>query len=154
MNTPIENQLITVGNVPVPVPVLVIEYLGEREVPKSKDQILLLIMQLLAEQEERMQQIEAVQARHQERLNSIANRQDRMGGGTGHMTALVFCRLECLPSPLVFARRLDFLAADFCHRLGILTGQVPDERWGTVNSYPVEVLQECLLTMDQQDNAA
>ena len=51
-------------------------------------------------------------------------------------------------------RGLGVMATEVCRKLGIRTGRVPDERWGTVNSYPVEVLQECLATFNNESSAA
>ena len=117
---------------------------------KSKAHELLRVVQVLVEQEERLQHIESEQMRSQARLDEIAQRQADMDGNTGYMTALAFCRREKVRAPLAVAQRLGVMASELCRKLGIRTGRVPDERWGTVNSYPVEVLQECLATMNEQ----
>ncbi|OSM07620.1 hypothetical protein MAIT1_04398 [Magnetofaba australis IT-1] len=63
------------------------------------------------------------------------------------MTALAFCRREGIDAPLSFAQALGLKATKLCKDLEIRMGRVPDERWGAVNSYPVEVLRECLQSM-------
>ncbi|MBF0115636.1 MAG: ORF6N domain-containing protein [Magnetococcales bacterium] len=111
---------------------------------KSKAHELLRSVQLLVEQEERLQRVADEQHRQQEQINAIAKRQDDMDGDTGYMTALAFCRRENIPAPLVFAQKLGIQAAEMCRKLGIRMGSIPDERWGNVNSYPIAVLVECL----------
>ncbi|MBF0310619.1 MAG: ORF6N domain-containing protein [Magnetococcales bacterium] len=118
--------------------------------PRSKAHELLRSVQLLVEQEERLQRMADEQRRQQEQLDAIARRQADLDGDTGYMTALAFCRRENVPAPLTLARRLGIMASDLCRDLGIRTGRVPDERWGSVNSYPVEVLRECLATLNRQ----
>ena len=122
--------------------------------PKTPAHELLRSVQLLVEQEERLQRVADEQHRQQKQINAIAKRQDDMDGDTGYMTALAFCRRENIPAPLVFAQKLGIQAAEMCRKLGIRMGSVPDERWGKVNSYPVAVLLECLAVADKQDNAA
>ena len=121
---------------------------------KSKAHELLRSVQLLVEQEERLQRVADEQHRQQEQINAIAKRQDDMDGDTGYMTALAFCRRENIPAPLAFAQKLGIKAAEMCRKLGIRMGSVPDERWCKVNSYPIAVLLECLAAVDKQDNAA
>ncbi|OSM04465.1 ORF6N domain-containing protein [Magnetofaba australis] len=115
--------------------------------PKSKAHELLRSVQLLVEHEERVQRLESAQLEQQRVLDQIAQRQDDMDGDTGYMTALAFCRREGIPAPLSFAKRLGSKASDMCRKLSIRMGQVPDERWGSVNSYPVEILRECRQSM-------
>jgi hypothetical protein len=118
--------------------------------PKSKAHELLRAVQLLVEHEDRMQALEQEQASQQKQINAIANRQANMDGDTGYMTALVFCRHEGMSAPLTFAQNLGGHAANACRRLKIKIGKVPDERWGWVNSYPVDVLRECWAAIDQK----
>ncbi|MBF0116603.1 MAG: ORF6N domain-containing protein [Magnetococcales bacterium] len=119
-------------------------------VPTSTAHQLFLMAKAVWEQEERVRQLEQTSTDQQRQIDAIAQRQANMDGDTGYMTALAFCRREKIPAPLTLARRLGVMATDLCRDLGIRTGQVPDERWGTVNSYPVEVLQDCLATMNEQ----
>ena len=118
--------------------------------PKSNAHELLRSVQLLVEHEERMHRLEIKHASQQEQLEAISKRQAGMDGNTGYMTALAFCRKEGVPAPLSFAQRLGHKATDMYRNLGICTGRIPDERWGAVNSYPVEILQECHMTMGKE----
>ncbi|MBF0424605.1 MAG: ORF6N domain-containing protein [Magnetococcales bacterium] len=119
-------------------------------VPTSAAHQLYLMAKTVWEQEERVRQIELTSSEQQRRIDAIAKRQADMDGDTGYMTALAFRRRENIPAPLTLARRLGIMASDLCRDLGIRTGRVPDERWGSVNSYPVEVLRECLATVNRQ----
>ncbi|MBF0423148.1 MAG: ORF6N domain-containing protein [Magnetococcales bacterium] len=121
-------------------------------VPTSAAHQLYLMAKAVWEQEERIRQIEQTSSEQQRRIDAIARRQDDMDGDTGYTTALAFCRREKVPAPLALARRLGVMASEMCRDLGICTGSVPDERWGSVNSYPVDVLRECLVTLN--NNAA
>ena len=109
---------------------------GRYETPESPVHALLRSVQLMVEHEERLNQQQA-------QIAAIAQKQEEMNGDTGYMTALAFCRREGVAAPLEFAKRLGRMATEKCKRLNIRTGKVPDERWGTVNSYPVEILREC-----------
>ncbi len=111
--------------------------------------ILLQAVQLLVEQEERMQQIQDEQSRQRKQLDAIAQHQSG-DDGTEYMTALAFCRQEGESALLAFAHWLGILANDLCRDIQVRNIRVPDERWGTVNSYPVEVLRDCLAAIDDQ----
>ena len=99
-------------------------------------------------QEQRVNQLAQFQQSQQQQLDAIAQRQADMDGNTGYMTALAYCRKEGIPAPLSFAQRLGLKASDLCRNLAIRMGRVPDERWGSVNSYPIEVLRECHHAME------
>ena len=118
--------------------------------PKTPAHELLRSVQLLVEQEERLQKVQEEQCRQQVQIEAIDRRQNNMDGDTGYMTALAFCRRENIPAPLVFAQKLGIQAAEMCRKLGISMGSVPDERWGHVNSYPIAVLLESLTSIKQK----
>ena len=112
--------------------------------------ILLQAVQLLVEQEERLQQIQAEQSRQGKQLDAIEQHQGDMSNDTEYMTALAFCRQEGESAFLIFAHWLGILANDLCRDIHVRTIRVSDERWGIVNSYPVEVLRDCLAAIDDQ----
>ena len=123
-------------------------------VPTSTAHHLYLMAKAVWEQEERARRVEMDHSEQRRQIEAIAQRQDDMDGDTGYMTALAFCRRENIPAPLSRARRLGIMASEMCRDLGIRTGRIPDERWGSVNSYPIEVLRECLHSMDEKTAAA
>ena len=91
-----------------------------------------------------LDKVKQEQSRLKNELSKIEKRQDNMDGDTGYVTVLGFCRREGIPASAAFARKLGKLAAKRCKSRAIPIGKVSDERWGTVNSYPVDVLRECL----------
>ena len=113
--------------------------------------ILLQTVQLLVEQEERMQQIQDEQSRQKKQLDAIAQHQMGEDDDTEYMTALAFCRREGEAALLTFAHWLGILANDLCREIHARSVRVPDERLGTVNSYPVEVLRDCLAAINDQN---
>ncbi|MBF0214135.1 MAG: ORF6N domain-containing protein [Magnetococcales bacterium] len=122
--------------------------------PTSAAHQVYLMAKAVWEQELRVRHLEQTSDDQQRQIDAIARRQDDMDGDTGYMTALAFCRRESVPAPLSLARRLGVMASEMCRELGIRTGRVPDERWGAVNSYPIEVLKECLATLNRTATAA
>ncbi|MGN7613062.1 hypothetical protein ACQZV8_13365 [Magnetococcales bacterium HHB-1] len=106
--------------------------------------LLLESTQLLVEQERRMEVIQIQQRVHQEKIDQI---KQRLQSHTGYTTALNYCRSQEIASPLSMAPELDKAASERCSQLQIRMGNVPDKYWGSVKTYPVEVLQECLETL-------
>ncbi|MBF0181935.1 MAG: ORF6N domain-containing protein [Magnetococcales bacterium] len=123
-------------------------------VPTSAAHQVYLMAKAIWEQEERVRHLEQSSTDQQRQIDALARRQDDLDGDTGYMTALAFCRREHVAAPLSLAQRLGQRASEMCRELGIRTGRVPDERWGAVNSYPVEVLRECLATLNRSATAA
>ncbi len=117
---------------------------GNASEPLDLEDQILLIAQAAVEQKNHQKQLAKTQLRQQEQINDIAKRQDDLDGNTGYMTALAFCRREGIPAPLAFTKKLGKKATGVCKLLGITIGIVPDERWGTVGSYPIGVLRECI----------
>ena len=116
-------------------------------VPTSAAHHVYLMAKAVWEQEERVRQLEQANSDQRQQIEAIAQRQADMDGDTGYLTALAYCRRENIQAPLTLARRLGIMASDMCRDLSIRTGRVPDERWGSVNSYPIEVLRECHQSM-------
>ncbi|WP_081436221.1 ORF6N domain-containing protein [Magnetococcus marinus] len=114
-----------------------------RTAPTSTAHQLYLMAKANWEQEQRLSQIAELQHNQQQQLDALAQRQSDMDGNTGYMTALAYCRKESIPAPLAYAKQLGIKASEMCRNLAIRMGQVPDERWGSVNSYPIEILREC-----------
>ncbi|ABK45261.1 hypothetical protein Mmc1_2768 [Magnetococcus marinus MC-1] len=114
-----------------------------RTAPTSTAHQLYLMAKANWEQEQRVNQLAQFQHNQQQQLDAIAQRQSDMDGDTGYMTALAYCRKESIPAPLAYAKQLGIKASEMCRNLAIRMGQVPDERWGSVNSYPIEILREC-----------
>ncbi|MBF0341802.1 MAG: ORF6N domain-containing protein [Magnetococcales bacterium] len=123
-------------------------------VPTSAAHQVYLMAKAIWEQEERVRHLEQSSTDQQRQIDALSRRQDDLDGDTGYMTALAFCRREHVAAPLSLAQRLGQRATEMCRELEIRTGRVPDERWGAVNSYPIEVLKECLTTLNRNATAA
>jgi len=102
----------------------------------------LSLLDTLAQGLAQMAELERKQNNQTSQLSAIAKRQDEMDGDTKFMTVLAYGRVNKLNLPLKEANKIGRKAAKFCKKEGILMGSVPDERWGTVKSYPVSVLDE------------
>ena len=89
-----------------------------------------------------LDRLERQQAEQDQRLAAVEARQDRMDGDTGYMTVTAFCRAFDVCLPLSDANAFGRRAAQVCRERGLPIGEIPDERFGRVNSYPVPVLQE------------
>jgi len=83
-----------------------------------------------------------LQQENLKRLEAVETRLDNLNGDTGYMTALAYCRQHGMSAPLKVANLLGRKASKYCREADITMGEVPDERWGSVKSYPVEVLRE------------
>ncbi|TXH09970.1 MAG: hypothetical protein E6R04_06815 [Spirochaetes bacterium] len=81
--------------------------------------------------------VEAAEARSEA---AIANaRIDGIEHNTGYYSALAYARLTNLPSSNSFLKDLGTRAGKVGRAMGIASGTAPDERFGTVNTWPVQV---------------
>lgn len=97
-------------------------------------------LEMLAEGFANMARLEAEQSVIKAEIAQIKDRQDQLDGDTQYMTALAYCRKHKIPAPLKVANKLGRDCAKHCKQYTIKIGTVPDERWGSVNSYPVKIL--------------
>ena len=63
---------------------------------------------------------------------------------TGYMSITAYCKFNQLKLPLAKANKLGRKVAKYCRDEGIMVGSVPDERFGTVNTYPADIIEEFL----------
>jgi phage regulator Rha-like protein len=63
--------------------------------------------------------------------------------GTGYQTVSAWGKMNGAPMALKTAQKLGSACAAKCKKHGISVGKVPDERFGEVNSYPIDVINEC-----------
>lgn len=127
------------------------------EQPMSKAEHILLMAHKMVDHErridhheERINHVEIDQSQmalkqesQQQQIDCVSQRQDAMNGDTGYRTVLAFCRMKDLAAPLDFAKKFGRRAAKECRRLNIDIGEVSDERYGSVGSYPIAILEEC-----------
>lgn len=107
---------------------------GSYAVAKSPAELLLDQAQILVEQERRVAKAEQQARLAHQRLDQIETACD-------HFTIIGYARMfRGQPLPLVEAARIGGAAARMCKGLGVPTGEVPDPRFGRVNTYPRAVL--------------
>jgi len=86
--------------------------------------------------------MEREQARQATALSRLEHRIDMMDGDTGYMTVTAYIRNLGRRIPLSKAQSFGQKASKAAKALGVMLGNVPDERFGTVHSYPIALLHE------------
>lgn len=87
---------------------------------------------------------------HEHRLERLERRVELLDSDTGYCTVLAYFRRRGLkPPPISTANRIGQEATRLARENGIRLGKVPDERFGTVNSYPVSLLDEVVTALVQ-----
>ena len=99
--------------------------LAPLDVLKSAVEYLIAHDQKLTDHESRLVQLEA-----------------RTSSDTGYISLIAYCRLKGMDKSLSELRALGSKLRKRAVQLGIKLGKVPDERWGEVNSYPRQLLEE------------
>ena len=83
---------------------------------------------------------------HETRLTDhdarLARLEATQGNGTGYMSLLAYCRLHGWHKSLSELQVLGQTLTKRAKELGLTLGKVPDERYGRINSYPIELLNE------------
>ena len=110
-------------------------YLVTTDTPQNKFAVMRQMLDQLEEQEGRLQQNERAVARLDARVNLF-------GADTGYRTVRAFSKESGRNFPERVAKEIGRRAADLCRQRGITIGDVPDERYGSVHSYPVGVIKE------------
>lgn len=75
-------------------------------------------------------------------VDKISFKQKLQDGDTGYQTVLAYGRIHNYNIPLLSAKALGKACSRICKERGIPIGQVKDERFGTINSYPTYILAE------------
>jgi prophage antirepressor-like protein len=89
-----------------------------------------------------LKKIEQKQLEHDKRLSSLEARSHQNSGQTGYWTITAWCKLSNQNISLTEAMQKGRDAARLSKEWGVCVGQVPDERFGVVNSYREDVLEE------------
>ena len=89
-----------------------------------------------------MKKIEARQIEHDQRLQILEAKTHQNSGETGYWTISAWCRLNNLALSMDDAKRKGRLASRLSAQWGVQVSKVPDERFGSVNSYREDVLEE------------
>ena len=104
--------------------------------PLTQIQMLLQQAQAMADLEARtMAGIDSVRS-------EIAEIKHEMYANTGYVSMKGYCHMRDISAPLQAVNRMGTNATKLAVEAGIVIGKVPDERWGSVNSYPISFLDE------------
>lgn len=131
----------------------------EKRYKESVQQKVLSPTEMLLEQAKRMvafekeqNEIKVRQLEQEEKIKLLEAKTDRQSGDTGYLTVTAYKRFYDRPLSLSDSKRLGKEASKICKKHKIRTGIIPDERFGTVKSYPVEVLQEASHNLFYNEN--
>jgi phage regulator Rha-like protein len=76
------------------------------------------------------------------KVDDLKTRVEMMDGDTGYRTVIAHGRINGFYVPSNLAKTIGISASKLARKRGFTVGIVPDERWGTVNSYPIHILDE------------
>ena len=102
--------------------------------PQNMLQLMQNSIQILIRQDRELKQIN-------DRINLLEGKIKEYDGDTGYRTIVAYCRENKILLPLNTARSWGIKASKLCRQYGYPVGRVPDERYGHVNSYPIEILK-------------
>jgi hypothetical protein len=100
--------------------------------PKSEIEILLQSVQILADQDKKIKEID-------NRINVLEAKQESMN--EDYFAVMGYCSVKKIKIDRVGAAKLGKKASSLCKTLGYSTGKVNHPIFGTVNTYPSEVLE-------------
>ncbi len=86
--------------------------------------------------------LESKQIEHENRLHLLEARSNQNAGYTGYFTITAWCKINNSTISLDEAMAKGRRAAKLSNDWGVDIGRVPDERFGVVNSYREDVLEE------------
>jgi prophage antirepressor-like protein len=89
-----------------------------------------------------LKKIELKQIEHDERLQNLEAKSHQNSGHTGYWTITAWCKLTNLTLTLDEAMKRGRAAARISKTWGVDIGKVRDERFGEVNSYREDILEE------------
>jgi hypothetical protein len=99
-------------------------------------------LDLIIKSAQAMKKIEARQIEHDQRLQILEAKTHQNSGETGYWTISAWCKLNNLTLSLEEAKRKGRQASRLSKNWNVSVSNVPDERFGTVNSYREDVLEE------------
>mgnify|MGYP003563021687 CR=1 FL=1 len=99
-------------------------------------------LDLIIQSAQAMKKIETLQIEHDQRLQILEAKTHQNSGETGYWTISAWCRLNNLTLSLEEAKRKGRQASRLSKNWNVSVSHVPDERFGTVNSYREDVLEE------------
>lgn len=110
-----------------------------QELENSQDDMDVIIRQAMA-----VKELRAKQREQDRRLSLVENKVILLDSATGYRTITAHCKMIDLKIPSSEARVIGKKATQLCKDRNLKMGTVSDERYGTVKSYPIEVLEELI----------
>ena len=104
--------------------------------PMSQIDILVQSVQLLQEQSNRIDNVEA-------QLLEIKNK-PQINAPIEHFSIMGYCRNMHKQISIEEAKTYGAKCRKMCNELGMVIGKVPDPRFGSVNTYPLDVLSQII----------
>ena len=108
--------------------------------PLSPTELIIQSAQALLAVEQQQQQQQKQLDRQDQKIQAVEEKLEEFNGETGYRTITAWCSLRKYSMPLRSAQRFGKACAKYCRKNGIEVGAVADERWNSVKSYPIEVL--------------
>ena len=105
-------------------------------------------LDLIIRSAQALKNVELKTVEHDQRLISLEAKSHQNSGFTGYWTITAWCRLNNLRIGLEEATKRGREAARVSTEWGIEICKVPDERFGHVNSYREDVLEEVFVPVD------
>ena len=103
---------------------------------------------LIIKSAQALKKFELKQIEHDERLTSLEAKSHHNSGHTGYWTITAWCKLNNLNITLTDAMQKGRDAVKLSKEWGVEIGKVRDERFGEVNSYREDVLDEIFSTTE------
>lgn len=100
-----------------------------------------------------LKSIEQKQIEHDGRLSALEAKSDQNAGHTGYWTITAWSKLNDLSLFLDQAAYYGREASKISKQWGVDIGRVPDERFGVVNSYREDILEEVFNNMVNHESA-
>ncbi|MEO5363489.1 MAG: hypothetical protein H7838_07685 [Magnetococcus sp. DMHC-8] len=124
----------------------------ENAASPSIDEQLSTMAEMLTVQNDRLRKLENTLTICQQRVVALAGREPNYTDpDASYMSALTFCETKTdMVSHIRAAHALDELALEMCRKLCIRIGREPNAIWGWAYLYPLAVLHECYLIMNQE----
>lgn len=107
-------------------------------------------MEMVIASAQAIMKIEKEQELQALKLKELELKMNNLDSDSGYRTVRAYCKMNSLHMSYSEAQRLGKEASKYCKDHGITKGVVPDERHGTVGSYPIEVFEE-LLDLGEND---
>ena len=104
---------------------------------------------LIIKSAQALKSIELKQIEHEKRLSSLEAKSHQNSAQTGYWTITAWCRLNNFKIGLDEAMKRGREAARLSNEWGVEVYKVPDERFGIVNSYREDVLEEIFCSSEE-----